>query len=88
MLHIETIRYDLVCLLPNIVPGRRIGNLCTDDTTAATLSDHLLRSVLIAQECAASVDALTHQAASSGVKSPPRLLCTYRLEDRSCARLP
>ncbi len=28
----------------------------TNDTTAATLSDHLLRSMLIAQERAASVD--------------------------------
>ncbi len=34
----------------------RIGKLCTDDTTTATLSDHLLRCMLIAQEGAASVD--------------------------------
>ena len=39
---------------------RSMINLCTDDTTAATLSDHLLRSILIAQECAATVDG--HQA--------------------------
>ena len=35
-------------------------DLITDDTTAATLSNHLFRSMLIAQHCAASVDG--HQA--------------------------
>ena len=39
---------------------RRMGNLCTDDATTATLSDHLLRSILIAQKRAATVDG--HQA--------------------------
>ena len=37
-----------------------MGNLHTDYTTAAALSDHLLRCMLITQECAASVDG--HQA--------------------------
>lgn len=37
-----------------------MGNFRTDDTTTAALSDHLLRYILIIQECAASVD--TYQA--------------------------
>ena len=37
-----------------------MGDLRTDDTTAAALSEHLLRCMLITQECAASVG--THQA--------------------------
>jgi hypothetical protein len=37
-----------------------MGKLSTDDTTTTALSDHLLRSILIAQHWAASVD--SHQA--------------------------
>ena len=67
-LSIATVEENLFCLLPNmpldifesIRARRRIGHLITNDTTAATLSDHLLRSMLIAQHCATSVDG--HQA--------------------------
>lgn len=40
----------------NTCRGEGYENLGTDDTTAATLSDHLIRSMLIAQHCAAGVD--------------------------------
>ena len=33
-----------------------MGTLRTDNTTAAALSDHLLRRMLITQECTASID--------------------------------
>jgi hypothetical protein len=36
--------------------SEKIANLRTDDTTAAALSDHLLRCMLITQKCAASID--------------------------------
>ena len=38
------------------VLAERTGKLSTDDTTTTTLSDHLLRSILIAQHRAASID--------------------------------
>ena len=81
--HIKIIRYYLVCLLPNLplntfhasTSARKKDtrkNFCTDDTTTATLSDHLLRSMLIAQECATGVGG--HQA--------------VKVLDGRCAQLP
>ena len=63
--NIAIVQDDLFCLLPNMplwtspsqrVPAEKIRKLSTDDTTTTTLSDHLLRSILIAEHRAASVN--------------------------------